>query len=119
MQIIDLKNKPIVSNVTKRFEAFQGVIYTFIVVIFFAVYGYFFSVNLLSLQEPAKAQSVPLSPEIEALKAQTGVTFDGSEILKKNIEGLKDNTEHITQIIEGPKGRTNPFETYAPSRSSR
>ena len=119
MQIIDLKNKPMVNNVTKKFEAFQGIVYAAIVVIVFSVYGYFFSANLLSLQSPAAAQPVPLSPSIEALKAQTGITFDGSDALKKNIDGLKDNTEQITQIIEGPKGRTNPFETYAPSRSSR
>ena len=119
MQIIDLKNKPMVSNVTKKVEAFQSIIYIVLVLITFSIYGYFFSANLLSLQAPAVAQPVPLSPDIEALKAQTGITFEGSDALKKNIDGLKDNTEQITQIIEGPKGRTNPFETYAPSRSSR
>lgn len=120
MQIIDLKNsiknQPLVSSVGKKVEAFQGFLYATIVVIFFAGYAYFFSVNFFSLDEPAAAVPVPLAPEIEALKAQAGISFEGSDGLKKNIEGLKDNTE---KIIGGPKGRTNPFDSYAPTRSSR
>ncbi len=116
MEIPNLANKKVISESLQKLEAFFGILYVALFLILLGVFTYFFSNHLLSLNKPVPAREVPLSPEFEVLRTKIGITFENTDSIKNNIEKLEDNTE---RIVGGVKGRTNPFDSYASTRSTR
>ena len=116
MEIPNLTNKKVIAEGLQKLEAFFGILYVVLFLVLLGVFTYFFSDNLLSLNKPVAARQVPLSPEFTVLKSKVGIAFEGTEVIKKNIEKLEDNTE---RIVGGVKGRANPFDSYAPTRPTR
>lgn len=116
MEIPNFANKKIIADSLQKLEAFLGILYVVVFLVLLGALTYFFSDNLLSLNKPAPARQVPLSPEFAVLKSKIGITFEGTESIKNNIEKLEDNTE---RIVGGVKGRSNPFDSYATPRPTR
>lgn len=101
----------------EKIEAFQTVIvFSTLVIVYFAA-GYFFYADQASLKSAPKSFTVPLPAEIKTFDSVAGsISFDGLDALPKYIQSLKDNS--IT-ILEGSKGRDNPFDSYAAPRPTR
>lgn len=116
MQIPPLNNKKIVTDAFKKAEAYQGIAIATLYIALACTFGYFYSINLLSLRDQPSPKAVPLSPEFETLKNKLSITFESTDGLKMNVANLKDTTE---RIVGGTKGRSNPFDSYASSRPSR
>ncbi len=116
MQLPNIANQKIVTDTIQKAEAFLGIGLFVLFLILTSVCSYFYSTNLLSLGSAAQKQTVSLSPELELLKSKTGIIFEGTDGLKKNIGNLEDNTE---RIVGGVKGRSNPFNSYAAPRPTR
>ncbi len=116
MQLPNIANKKIVIETIQKAEAFLGLGLAVLFIGLISVYGYFYSTNLLTLNQSAQKQPVALSPDLENLRSKIGITFDGTDGLKKNVQNLEDNTE---RIVGGIKGRSNPFNSYASPRPSR
>jgi hypothetical protein len=112
----NIQAKKIVTDTLQKAEAFLGVGLALVFLGIAGAFGYFYSENFLSLSKTPQTQAVPLSPDLENLRAKIGITFIATDGLKKNVQNLEDNTE---RIVGGVKGRSNPFNSYASSRPSR
>ncbi len=116
MQLPNIASKKLVTDTLQKAEAFLGLGLAVLFIGLVLAFGYFYSINLLSLNQPVQKEPVALSPDLENLRSKIGITFDGTDGLKKNVQNLEDNTE---RIVGGIKGRSNPFNSYASPRPSR